>query len=381
MVFSERIATLEWLAEKLLAPFDLGRGKHVRVLHGGRSDIDQMKVIEEFGQAQSSVRLLLTGDMASEGVNLHRECHHLVHFDLPWSLITIEQRNGRIDRYGQQHQPDIRALLLTPNGTRVAGDLRILEKLLEREHHAHQAFGDAASLFGLHDAELESEEVIRQLVAGTAVDEIVPDSPAKEFDLLNLITGGTGNGDVALQDPPTLFESAHEFVSEAMRLAYGDGLAGLDSRSDEAAPTFMSIAPPPDLVSRLRALPQSYLTEQKLVERMQVTGDAEMAERKLAEARETTKSQWPTIGYLSPLHPLIDWAVDKVLVDVERDTAPVLVADVEFPTLLVQGLYSNGAGRPQIVEWLAVTPQMNAVEDMFTVPRACRCRTQYGQPR
>lgn len=113
VVFSERIATLNWLAEQVPAALGLGPDQ-VRVLHGGMADVRQMDVIEEFGLRESPVRLLLTGDMASEGVNLHRECHHLIHFDLPWSLITIEQRNGRIDRYGQQERPDIRALVVTP---------------------------------------------------------------------------------------------------------------------------------------------------------------------------------------------------------------------------------------------------------------------------
>ena len=54
--------------------------------------------------------MLVTGDVASEGVNLHQQCHHLIHFDIPWSLIRIEQRNGRIDRYGQLAPPQIVAL-------------------------------------------------------------------------------------------------------------------------------------------------------------------------------------------------------------------------------------------------------------------------------
>ena len=104
----------------------------MRVLHGGLADVDQQDVVEEFALADSRVRLLLTGDIASEGVNLHRECHLLFHFDLPWSLITIEQRNGRIDRYGQRHSPEIRAMLLTTGHPKIQGDLDVLDKLLAK---------------------------------------------------------------------------------------------------------------------------------------------------------------------------------------------------------------------------------------------------------
>jgi len=104
VVFSERHATLHWLYHHLPGLLRIPPTA-VRVLHGGLADIEQQAIVEEFALADAPVRLLLTGDIASEGVNLHRQCHHLLHFDLPWSLITIEQRNGRIDRYGQRHRP------------------------------------------------------------------------------------------------------------------------------------------------------------------------------------------------------------------------------------------------------------------------------------
>jgi superfamily II DNA or RNA helicase len=364
VVFSERIATLDWLADKVPAALGL-KPNQVRVLHGGMADVKQMDVIEEFGLGESPVRLLLTGDMASEGVNLHRECHHLIHFDLPWSLITIEQRNGRIDRYGQEERPDIRALIVTPDAA--SGDVRVLSKLLEREDTAHRAFGESGALLGLHTAEAEEEAITKALRDGVDPDQAIPEQPAKEFDLLTLLTKGTGAEPVQEAELPSLFDSTFDFVTEALQVAVEDHTT-LDVRTDPSDPTFLSIATPPDLARRLSALPQSYLAEQGLTERIKVTADRDVAQHRLDAARASTDSTWPDVAYLSPLHPLMDWLVDKLLVLVGRNQAPVIRASVDAPTFCVQGLWSNGQGRPQLVEWLAVTPQPDGghrITDLF----------------
>jgi len=368
VVFSERIATLNWLAEQVPGRLGLS-GDQVRVLHGGMADVRQMDVIEEFGLRDSPVRLLLTGDMASEGVNLHRECHHLIHFDLPWSLITIEQRNGRIDRYGQEQRPDIRALVVTPDAA--SGDVRVLSKLLEREDAAHRAFGESGALLGLHAADAEEEAIARALRDGVDADEAIPEQPSSHFDLLTLLTSGTGTEPVPEADLPSLFDSTFDFVSEALLVAVEDHHT-LDVRTDASDPTFLSIATPPDLARRLSALPQSYLSEQGVAERIRITADPTVAQRRLDVARASTDSAWPDVAYLSPLHPLIDWLVDKLLVMVGRNQAPVIRAAVDSPTFCVQGMWSNGQGRPQLVEWLAVTSESDGthrIEDLFEVLR------------
>ena len=382
VIFSERIATLDWLARTV--PDLLGlKTDQIRVLHGGMADVKQMDVIEEFGLADSKVRLLFTGDMASEGVNLHRQCHHLIHFDLPWSLITIEQRNGRIDRYGQEHSPDIRALALTPSNDRLTGDVRVLTRLLQREHEAHKAFGESGSLLGLHTAELEEEAVARMLAEGADPDVAIPKEPAKPFDLMALLGGSTGSDIVAEHHTPSLFDSDHAFVTEALRGAFDDPDADLDIRREDTDPRFLSLVPPADLIRRLAALPQSYLSEQKIAERLRLTGDEHVAEAALTRARESSSSQWPEIGHLSPLHPFIDWLVDKVLVAVGRNQAPVIVADVDRPTFCVQGMYSNGRGQPQLVEWMAVTApdgEPPRVADLFATLTAAEVGPRMANP-
>ncbi|RXM22159.1 hypothetical protein EO238_25290, partial [Citrobacter sp. AAK_AS5] len=86
-------------------------------------------LVDRFGRQDDPIRLLLGSDVASEGLNLHYFCHRLVHFDLPWSLMVFQQRNGRIDRYGQKRQPQIIYLFTATENERVRGDLRILEIL------------------------------------------------------------------------------------------------------------------------------------------------------------------------------------------------------------------------------------------------------------
>ena len=81
--------------------------RQLEILHGGMTDTEQQDLVERFGRLDDPLRVLLCSDVASEGLNLHYFCHRLVHFDLPWSLMVFQQRNGRVDRYGQKHQPQI----------------------------------------------------------------------------------------------------------------------------------------------------------------------------------------------------------------------------------------------------------------------------------
>lgn len=382
VVFSERIATLNWLYDTVPDLLGLDPKKHVRLLHGGLADVKQMDVIEEFGLGESKVRLLLTGDMASEGVNLHQECHHLIHFDLPWSLITIEQRNGRIDRYGQEQPPDVRALIVAPDHPRLTGDIRVLSRLLQREDEAHRAFGESGSLLGLHAPEAEEEAIKKALRDGTDPDHVIPEQPAKEFDLMTLLAGGTGLDPVPERRPPSLFASEHEFVTEAIASSFDDPTE-LELHHEEADPTYFSLKPPADLIRRFSALPQSYLSEQKLVDRLKITANPVVAGRHLAEARQSEDSQWPEVGYLSPLHPVVDWLVDKVLVGLGRNHAPIIAANVSEPTFCVQGVWSNGRGRPQLVEWLAIAVRAGAhheISDLFAVLTEAEVRPGMPNP-
>jgi ERCC4-related helicase len=77
---------------------------------GNDSERTRMEVTERFGSEDGLV--LVSTDTLAEGLNLHRRCSDLIHLDLPYNPNRLEQRNGRIDRYGQQAVPTIRYLYL-----------------------------------------------------------------------------------------------------------------------------------------------------------------------------------------------------------------------------------------------------------------------------
>ncbi|MFE0153213.1 DEAD/DEAH box helicase [Nonomuraea sp. NPDC059007] len=348
VVFSESVETVRWLAQILPERLGLKPDAVNMMLGNGMSDQQQQDIIEAFGLAESPVRLLVTTDVTSEGVNLHRQCHHLIHYDVPWSLIRIEQRNGRIDRYGQEHQPQFKALVLTSEVEGAKDDRTVAEKLLAKEETAHRALGTAEAVMGQYRAEREERRLIQDLLDEKPIEEsinsLIEDNLAA---LLGQVETDSFRPDVPRARVSGLFDTSESFVKEAI-----GALGLLPDLEDDGV--MLAFTPPGDLVHRLSALPSDYLRTHDVRKRMKVTFNRAEAQEKLAAARRT-KTMWPEIAYLSDLHPLVEWLTDKVLVQLGRQKAPAITAQVDEATFLLQGIYSNALGQPTVVEWMAVT--------------------------
>jgi Helicase conserved C-terminal domain len=97
--------------------------------------------------------ILVSTDSLAEGLNLHQRCCHLIHLDLPYNPNRLEQRNGRIDRYGQRNDPQIRYFYLA--GT---FEERLLLRLIAKYEKARaclvfmpNTLGVGADPDGLHE--------------------------------------------------------------------------------------------------------------------------------------------------------------------------------------------------------------------------------------
>jgi len=104
ILFTEYRDTHSWLFN-ILAHNGFG-GEYLMILHGGL-DSRQREAVKAAFQASikdSPVRILLATDAASEGIDLQNHCNYMIHVEIPWNPIVLEQRNGRIDRHGQKEK-------------------------------------------------------------------------------------------------------------------------------------------------------------------------------------------------------------------------------------------------------------------------------------
>ena len=185
VIFTERRATLKFLQENLERDLKL-KPEEVAILHGEMADTEIQEKVEQFGNETSKIRLLICSDVASEGLNLHYFSHRLIHYDIPWSLMVFQQRNGRIDRYGQTRTPEIYYLQTTSQNKKIRGDNRILELLTHKDQEVQNSIGDPSEFTHRYDSESEERQTAQAMEDGLS-DAAFSKQLAQEDDPLALL--------------------------------------------------------------------------------------------------------------------------------------------------------------------------------------------------
>ena len=106
VVFCRYIATAHYLHQHLKSRFP---GVTVGVVTGELAPEERKAVVAELGEADRP--MLIATDCMSEGINLQEHFNAVVHYDLSWNPTRHEQREGRVDRFGQESRV-VRATLM-----------------------------------------------------------------------------------------------------------------------------------------------------------------------------------------------------------------------------------------------------------------------------
>ena len=370
VVFTESLLTLDFLREHL--PRELGlKPSEVIAMRGDMRDTELIAAVEQFNQLTSPARLLLCSDVASEGINLHHLSHRMVHFDIPWSLMVFQQRNGRIDRYGQKRQPQIRYLLTESSNAAVRGDTRVLEVLIQKDSQAGKNIGDPSEFMGRFNVEDEEGLTAAVMEARSASNrsdddisdifaELIGDTGQAPTDVLAQFTPGsapTTQTEGVLATRPRLFADDMVYAQAAIRWLQEIG----SELQAELSGDILRLTAPKDLQQRLRYLPPEVRPE---FDRFILTPTKQRIDDELKRCREED-TPWPEIQFLWPLHPVMEWLADRALNAFGRHTAPVVrlpaVLAADEAIVLTQGGFPNRRGHIQIHDWIAVNLRGNTV--------------------
>ncbi len=141
LVFSTFRHTLSYLVERL-------QGESIRIglIHGDVPEDERRDLRNRFSRPKSEPRaidLLLSSEVGCEGLD-YQFCDGMVNYDLPWNPMRVEQRIGRIDRYGQRSETVAVINFITPGTV----DAEIYERCLLRIGVFRQAIGGSEEILG-----------------------------------------------------------------------------------------------------------------------------------------------------------------------------------------------------------------------------------------
>ena len=218
LIFTEYRATQEYIVDALKQHYP---SCGVAQINGG---MDLREKRENIGQFNEASRFMVSTEAGGEGINLHRECHIMVNYDIPWNPRRLVQRAGRLYRYGQTQRVSVFNLVVDDSF-----DTRSLSMMLQRVNVIADAMCEVAET---SSDLLRSEilgDLLEQLDIGKALaSNTTMDIERSEQDLEEALR----RAEVAKQQQDRLFSEVKGYTSsvpgQALSLSQADVLTFLD---------------------------------------------------------------------------------------------------------------------------------------------------------
>lgn len=362
VIFTERIETMNYLKRRMTEDFGMS-DEQVVLFNGSLSDTEQEELVASFGKEDCPIKVFISSDSGSQGVNLHYYCHRMFNYDIPWSLITLEQRNGRIDRYGQNQVPYIYYLIARSVNEGVRSDIAVIEKLMAKEEEVHKTLGDAQSVMNLYDADKES----------TAVQEAIKKHNTEFLEEKNENSEQKSSrrrgGFFTLCKNTTPAKEHKEYLEPQLSLYsddmqfYRDMLAQLESKGSiahdevkivDADKPYIEITNSKELEDVLFDVPQEAKPKDYIY---RLCNDKQVVMDAIRDSRKSQETKWARFQPLYDLHPIIQYLLSKLATSVSKEQAFV-VKNRLFPNdtafFLMYGNVANGLGQNLVSKFFLV---------------------------
>lgn len=302
VIFTEHKDTLLYLQERLT-----NNGYHVATIHGGMS-VDERRM-SQCRFMSKEVQILICTDAAGEGINL-QFCRLLINWDIPWNPNRLEQRMGRIHRYGQKS--DVLVFNMVASNTREG---QVLKKLLTKLDIIREQLGDDRVYDVIQDVlkGVSLDSIISSVLNGQESDlDLFIDKDAK--DLGDLFSQSIRNQDKSIAHSSVDYKDARRLKEDSdekrlqpiyIRLFFERAFKYLGGKYDEIADGIFQITYIPDIiVSRLK---EQYRIYAENLTSLYFFFD----KAKFLEYQNST-AQYGKAHYINPGNALFDCLIDTV---------------------------------------------------------------------
>ena len=332
LIFTEARDTLAYLLENMHA-----WGIATASIHGGMSPQQRIQAEARFREAD--VPVMVATEAAGEGINL-QFCHLMINYDIPWNPTRLEQRLGRIHRYGQDRE--VFMVNLVAGNTREG---RVLEAVFNKLERMRQEMGGdrVYDVIGERLADANLQDMIRDAITRRrhfsdildSLDSAMPAASQAALEAASISALATADIDIAGMRERSQRARERRLSPAHIRAFFRDAFDALfPGRLSQRADGFWRIN---YLPAALRDLPADLARryEKPARDYLRFTFDVERARASGVEA-------------VGPGHPLFEsllaHALDKCGVDLERGAVFIDHDDRDGLIWLLTGAIEDGLG-------------------------------------
>lgn len=301
VIFTEHKDTLEYLEKRLTRHCGYG----VVTIHGGKSVDERRQAQWDF--AKPETQILLATDAAGEGINL-QFCRLLINWDIPWNPNRLEQRMGRIHRYGQKE--NVLVFNMVASNTREG---QVLERLLKKLDIIRTSMGDDRVYDVIQDVleDVSLSDIMDSVLNGkrTKLNEII-EQPNEQFQ--QIVSEKITSQKDRLSHSPIDYKDARELKENSdekrlqpiyVRLFFERAFAHLGGEFAPVRDSVFRIEKLPDSISEILKKDYNIFAD---IRQLQFSFDKEF----FFDYQSTGKLG--TVHYINPGYPLFDAVVKTI---------------------------------------------------------------------
>ncbi|EHQ34549.1 DISARM system SNF2-like helicase DrmD [Methanoplanus limicola] len=198
IIFTEYKNTLDYLVAKFKS-----KGitePQLQTLFGGSAAEQRRKIKNAFNDSASPLRILIATEVAAEGLNLQQSCRYVIHQEIPWNPMRLEQRNGRVDRHGQSRDVTIFHFVSDQ-----VDELKFLDFVVSKVHRVRQDLGSVGKVL--------DETVIEYFTKGTVTSKEVQ----KRIEITQRVADNSSDTSSADSGSASKYSGAIKQYSQTMR--------------------------------------------------------------------------------------------------------------------------------------------------------------------